>query len=95
MTAVVYDTSSETWSRLPAISINRSDFAIAAYHDKIYVIGGMCDFLNNDYLKDVEVFYPVTNEWKIEDSLSHIYYYPKVLVLDDLLFIYDNHMEKQ
>lgn len=92
MIAQVYDSASETWSILPAVSINRSHFAIVTYREKIYVIGGT-GLADNVYLKDVEVFDPVTNEWKIEASIPYTYYSPSAIVLDDLLFVYDNHME--
>lgn len=90
MLAQVYVPEYDTWMPLPPPMIFRYNFAVVAYHERIFILGGTNE---GEYLTDVEVFDPQQDRWIVEEQLPYSYYVPKAIVLNGNLIVYDNHLE--
>lgn len=90
MIAQEYNLLTEVWTVLPDPSVTRFEFALVAYRGMIYAIGGSN---GSGMLKDVEVYDPVNSIWHTTTSLPHVYYFPRAVVINDDLIVYDNHLE--
>lgn len=55
-----YDPTTETWTTVSTMSGKRDSVACTPFGDKLYAIGG---YDGNVYLKSVEAYDPVSNEW--------------------------------
>ena len=64
-----YDPTSDTWITLESMPAPRRDFAIVAYQNKIYCIGGETNPLHSDPCDMVEVYDIATNSWSTKASI--------------------------
>lgn len=55
-----YDPSTDTWTTVSNLSSKRDAIACTQFGDKLYSVGG---YDGNTYLKNVEAYDPITNDW--------------------------------
>ncbi|KAF8778793.1 Kelch-like protein 3 like protein [Argiope bruennichi] len=85
-----YNSEDNTWMFLPPPNIYRGGFSVVAYHEQVFVIAGVND---GQYLKSVEVFDPVRNNWTSFPDLPFQYFFPKAVIVDDKIIVYENNNE--
>ena len=68
-----YDPTTDTWKTKVSMPTPRAHFAIAAYQNKIYCIGGAAGFSSYAYIESSvnEVYDTVTNTWETKTPLPY------------------------
>jgi len=92
----VYDPMTNTWTTLASMPTPRRDFAIVAYQNKIYCIGGIVGakpmdewglFYSSVLSNVVEVYDIATNSWSTVASFPYNASRIQAAVVDDYIFV--------
>ncbi|GBN84095.1 Kelch-like protein 17 [Araneus ventricosus] len=90
MICQAFEHERDTWMFLPPPNIYRRGFAAVAFHERVYVIAGINA---GQYMRNVEVYDPPKSTWMSLPDLPFQYFYPKAVIVEDKLIVYENYNE--
>lgn len=82
-----YNPATNNWSPERVMPSVRVDFAVAAYQNKIYVIGGIDPYVLDHIFNIVEVYDPATNAWTSKAPMPEIGHSIRANVVNGKIYV--------